>query len=266
MEKPNSKSKFITWITDFKNVALTLIAIATAALAFWNQKISENLDQQLQKAQINNEKLDALSTQVNIDITQKKFSNEQFLLLNREVRESLSTEADCDQHLLLAMLVDKMLADDIALRDSIRNIIKKRKPSCSAAAYIINEERNEQQFKEMQLSTVQDKSKFRVDIFYLEDLKSEAKPRAEQVLELLKSLDTKSEYNIRLRLLPKSINSRSGYRIDQNQIRFDSEERLMADSIQSVIVNAGIFELEPPILRQLNNRSPNYLSIFVRNM
>jgi hypothetical protein len=266
MENPTSKSKFLTWISDFKNVALTLIAIATAFLAFWNKQISEDLNQQLQEAQINNATLEALSTQVNIDINQKKFSNEQFLLLNREVRESLSNKADCDQHLLLAMLVDKMLADDVVLRDSIRSIIKKREPSCSATAYILNEERNEMEFKQMQIISLQDKAKFRVDIFYLEDLESEAKPRAEKIQQLLKSLDTKSEYNIRVRLLPKSINSRSGYMIDQNQIRFDPQERPIADSIQSIITKAGIFELEPPILKQIDSRSPNYLSIFVRNM
>lgn len=259
---------FIKWISDFKNVALAILGILTAYTTYNNLRISNQMEEQIQLAELDREKLEGISEQVNIDINKKRFSNEQFLLLNREVRESLS-HADCDQHLLLIMLVDEILSEDnISLRDSIRNIIKKRSgKDCSAKKYIAKEEQNENEFLDEQIMLVQSKPDtraFRVDVFYLEDILTESKPRAKKIKILLELSGL--GFDVRLRLMPKSINARKGYRIGDNQIRFDLVEREVAEKIQKLVNSENIFEFEPLRLAKINGKTENYISIFVRNM
>lgn len=247
----------LSQVTNLKNITLTIIAIATGITTYLNLVTSNKLQGQLDQADLEFKNLQS-------EITEKRFSNEQFLLLNREVRESLSEQGDCNQQLLLAMLIDKMLADEIAIRDSIRSIIKSTRPDCSATAYIEKEEAHEKTYVSEQRELSIPSENYRIDVFYLEDILDEAKPRAEKTKKLLEEKYPKFE--IRLRMLPASINARSGYRIGYNQIRHDSEEKEIASEIQTLLADSKIFNLENPELYQIGNRTPYYISVFIRNM
>ncbi|MCX6279347.1 MAG: hypothetical protein NT004_14815 [Bacteroidetes bacterium] len=70
---------------------------------------------------------------------------------------------------------------------------------------------------------------FKIDVFYLDDTPIDAKLWAEQIVALLHG--KYPGYLIRLRLLPKEVNAQSGYRIDENQIRFETRERPIANDV-----------------------------------
>lgn len=260
MEKEKPANPIVAFITDFKSIILALIAVATAINSFQNNKISEGLERQLQEAEISKANVDKLSAEVHMQLDQKKFSNEQLFQLYKEIKESVN-QKNCDQQLLLTMIVDQVMADNVPMRDSLNNFIVKRDPSCTAAKYIQKEKDVEKKFEVEQKAMT---SNFTIDVFYLDEIPEESIPRANKIVELLK--EQFSSYNIRPRLLPKGINAREGYRIDANEIRFDPEESNLAKEVYDVIVKNKIFRLEQPALRQIGYRSPNYISVFVRNM
>ena len=105
---------------------------------------------------------------------------------------------------------------------------------------------------------------FTIDVFYLESIKQEALPRAKQIKELLTAVWP--TFNIRLRLLPREVNARSGYRIDANQVRYEKGEETIAQKCLNAIVSKKIFTLEQPVLHEVKKVTSNYISVFVRNM
>lgn len=263
MTEEKSKTSIEKWVTSFQNVALALIAVATGFNSFQNEKINNVLKNQLTQVEINKASVEKLSTEVHLQIDQKKFSNEQLFQLYREIKESVNNK-DCDQQLLLTMIVDQVMADNLSLRDSLRNFVVKKDPTCTAAQYIKKEKATEALFETEQKVEKEVNDKYRIDVFYLDEIPKEAKPRAEHIASLLKKMYP--EYNIRLRLLPKAVNARTGYRIDYNQIRFESSESSLAKAVYDAIIKENIFSMEQPQLNVIAYHTPNYISIFVRNM
>jgi hypothetical protein len=64
-----------------------------------------------------------------------------------------------------------------------------------------------------------------------------------------------------VRVLPKLTNSKSGYRIAQNQVRFEASEKDIAGKV-AAIVNSEINQ--PLIMGQISYKTPNYISIFIK--
>jgi hypothetical protein len=259
MEQKKENS-IVKWAPVFQNIILGLIAIVTGYNSCQNEKIKSSLQNQLTQVEINKSSVEKLSTEVHLQIDQKKFSNEQLFQLYREIKESVN-QKDCDQQLLLTMIVDQVMADNISLRDSLRNFVVKKDPNCTAAKYITKEKKVEAKFEIEQKATA---VSFTIDVFYLDEIPDEAKPRADQIVALLKNLYP--DYNIRLRLLPKAVNARSGYKIESNQIRFESSENQIAKAAYDAIIKNKIFRIEQPQLNMISYHTPNYISIFVRNM
>ena len=75
-------------------------------------------------------------------------------------------------------------------------------------------------------------------------------------------------YKVRLRKLPRNINAKSGYRISANEIRYEANEKEVAEEILRIIQEKQVFEFEQPRLKQIrpSKPTPNYISVFVRNM
>ena len=98
--------------------------------------------------------------------------------------------------------------------------------------------------------------KFRVDIFYLEetDNKHQSKLKAQK---LALKIDTNS-YQVRVRVLPKLTNAKSGYSIRQNQIRYEKSEEKIANEINRVLGKGFL-------LNQIASSMDNYISVFVRD-
>lgn len=260
MAEENHKTSIEKWVGSFQNIALALIAVATGYNSFQNEKINSSLKNQLTQVEINKAGMEKLSTEVHLQMDQKKFSNEQLFQLYREIKESVNNK-DCDQQLLLTMIVDQVMADNLSLRDSLRNFVVKKDPNCSAAKYIKIERAIEAEFETEQKTVT---GKYTIDVFYLDEIPREAQPRAKQVAALLRKMYP--DYTIRMRLLPKAVNARREYRIDSNQIRYESGESNLAKTIYDAIVKEKIFRLEQPQLNISGYHTPNYINIFVRNM
>lgn len=156
-----------------------------------------------------------------------------------------------------------MLANDSLFRERLITIMLASPNTETAIFKQQNEIENKvQQFNIDEQQAV--KGKFKIDVFYLEDVINEAKPRAQKIVNLLK--ERYPDYQIRIRLLPRSINAQSGYRISANEIRFEENEKSLALEVQKLLNINKVFQLEKPVLHQITYHTPNYISIFVRNI
>lgn len=222
------------------------------------------------KGQLENtaQELKNAATAIETQLKQREFDNDLKMKMYLEVKEAtLKKDKDLQQAVLL--IINELLADDSTFRDKLVTLLTSS-PNTHDSVIVIQKmiEAVEKKFvaEQEQLLLSNDK-KFIIDIFYLEDILSESKPRATKILTLLKQ--KYPNYQIRLRLLPRIVNARSGYRISENQLRYDSDEESQAKEILQLIIDNNIFSNEQPLLKMVNqkaNKSNNYLSIFVRNM
>ncbi len=105
---------------------------------------------------------------------------------------------------------------------------------------------------------------YKIEVFYLPNVISESKPRAEKIAVLLKKQFPES--NIFVVPLTAEQNNRPGYRIDANQIRCESSELDFAKDVLQVINMGKVFQKEKPIIHFTTNITKSYISIFVKNM
>ncbi|MGI6343298.1 MAG: hypothetical protein ACOXZ9_10040 [Bacteroidales bacterium] len=206
-----------------------------------------------------NKKLNNDKIKIENELRLLEFENNLRLTLYKEVKEAI-VQKDTIMQKATLLVVNEMLDDDYIFRDKLINVLLQ---STNSQKLIKTQQRIDT-FQEEQMSIESDK--FTIDIFYLEDILDEAKPLAEKVYYLL--CTKYPQYSIRKRLLPSSINSKIGYQIDFNQIRYDinTYEKLVAEDILFEIQKNNIFKKEQPTLQGINNDTKNYLSIFIRNI
>ena len=227
------------WITP-------LLAIITAVYGFMFK--------------MNSDKLNNLQTQIETQLRQKEFENNLKLTIYQEVKEAIVKKDTTLQNATL-IVVNEMLKDDSIFREKLKTVLFASTNSNS----LINVQNKIDNFTVEQASTttLTAPDTFKIDVFYLDAIPVEAKSRAEKVVALLKSIYPR--YTIRLRLLPKEINARSGYRIDSNQIRYEESELQIAKTVLDAINKNKIFEQDKPKLNLTTYYTPYYCSIFVRN-
>lgn len=108
---------------------------------------------------------------------------------------------------------------------------------------------------------------FTIDVYYLEDLIKESRPRAQKIVSLLQR--SYPQYKVNLKFLPSATNSKSkngAFNIEQNMIHCEKSESALADAVLEIIKANKVFPLEQPVKRFVSYRTPNYISVFVRNM
>jgi len=270
MAEDESNDKHVPkWILTIRNIVLVVIGLLTA----WNTY----------RTGANKEELDIQARKMDQTIKQKEFENELRFKVFDEVKTALANP-DSNMQEVVRVMVEQILADDSAFQQKMQTVLlasNNTKKSIKEA--MKNTEQYQEEEKELvqqvqrtseaisQLSTpasiseeASARKKFRIDVFHLEDIISESHGRAVQIQKLL--MKKYPTYDIRLRLLPKSINAREGYRIDSNQIRYESGESKTAKEVYDLIVQASVFPREQPQMHQIAFPTPNYISIFVRNM
>lgn len=237
--------------------ATPAIAIMAGALGLYFNSVKQNLENQA--LEIKN-----AASKIESELREREFSNELKIQMYSEVKDAISKDDEKLQSAVLLM-INEMLADDSLFREKLITILL-ASPTTSVS---VKETQNEITDKSVIFQKEQkaiDNSKFTIDVFYLEDIIAESQPRAEKIQHLLEQ--KYPNYDVRLRLLPRLTNAKSGYRISANEIRFEESEKDIAEDLKSLIVNEGIFELEQPRLKLIypKKQTPNYLSLFVRNM
>ena len=247
--EPTQKSIFdklnSNWITP-------VLAIITGVYGFMFKMNSDKLDE-------NTKNLNNLKTQIETQLRQKEFENDLKLTIYKEVKDAIVKKDTSIQNATL-IVVNEMLKEDTAFREKLKTVLFASPNSNTLIAV----QKKIDEFTDEQTLTTTTRGNFTIDVFYLDDIITEAKPRAEQIAGLLRTMHP--GYNIRLRLLPKEVNARSGYRISANQIRFEASESKVAQEAYDAIFKNKIFSLEQPKMNTISYRTPNYLSIFVRNM
>lgn len=210
---------------------------------------------------VNNDKLNTLTQQVENELRVKEFDNNLKMTIYSEVKEAIQNKDTSLQNATL-IVINEMLKDDSAFREKLKTVLF----ASSNSAGLIEVQKKIDQFSDEEKKVTQlvkSNDSFRVDVFYLDDLK-EGKEEADKFIGKLK--EEFGEESVRLRLLPKEVNARNGFRISENQIRYEPGEEVMAEKIKALIENSGAMQLEPPNLLKLNSyKSPNYISVFVRN-
>jgi hypothetical protein len=97
---------------------------------------------------------------------------------------------------------------------------------------------------------------FNIDFFYCESSRQKFEPLARTAASLK---DSTSTGRWRARLLPESVNAQAGYNIHENVIRYNSDEKGIAQALLSDLktklqVEANAMEIAYP--------TPNYVSVF----
>jgi len=193
------------------------------------------------------------------ELRPREFENNLRLTLYKEVKEAIGQKDTLMQNAAL-LVVNEMLDTDSSFREKLINILL-----LSTNSQKLKETQQKlDEFQEGQVTIEPDQ--YTIDVFYLEDIEHEAEPRADAVCSVLQA--KYPNYTVRKRLLPKSVNTRIGYQIDFNQIRYDTgtEEERLANDILKEITKHNIFQNELPALKGIKSNRKNYLSIYIRNM
>ncbi len=239
LEKLNSK-----WVTPF-------FAVIAIIYGFIFKVTSDQVDQ-------NAKNLNNLKIQIDNQLRQKEFDNNLKMTIYQEVKEAIKQKDDSTLQNATLIVINEMLKDDSLFKEKLKTVLF----ASTNSKKLIATQQKIDQFSVEQTSTPV--NGFRIDVFYLDNILAEAKPRAEKIQALLqKKYPT---YKVRLRLLPREINAQNGYRVDANQIRFEPGEKQIANDVLKTIGAEGIFQKEQPIPHLTSNSTPNYISIFVRNM
>ncbi|MCF8368451.1 MAG: hypothetical protein K9G76_05365 [Bacteroidales bacterium] len=237
--------------------ATPMIAIVGGLLGLYFTVVKNNLEAEA-------DKLGIAAKKIETDLKQREFQNTLKIQMYGEVKEAISQEDEKLQNAVLLM-VNEMLSDDSLFRDKLITILL-ASPNTDESVKVEQQKLEKKTQEFVQLEKQKTASVFTIDVFYLEDVVAEAEPRAKQIEQLI--LDHMQGYQVRFRQLPRNINAKSGYRISANEIRYEADEKEIAEKILSLIQEADIFQLEQPRLNQINPNkpTPNYISIFVRNM
>jgi len=238
LEKLNSK-----WITP-------IFAIITIIYGGLFKMYSDRLE-----TQTNN--LNNIQTQLDIKLKKQEFENKLKLTLYEEVKDAIVKDNPMIQGATL-LIINEMLKEDSTFREKLKTILF----ASSNSKDLIAIQEKIDMFSSEQNEMLQ--NAFKIDVFYLEDISKESMQKAKIIVSSLKA--KYPQYKIRLRLLPKEVNAQIGYRISSNQIRFEPNESNIAKDVLKLISENRILVSELPKLYKVNNKTPGYISVFVKNI
>lgn len=261
MEKIDSSEKYVPkGLLTTRNIIVLIIGLLTAFNTLWTG--------------ITSNKLEIQSKTLEQALRKKEFENELRFKVFEEVKKAISGDkSDSSMRDVVSVIVDQMLIDDTAFQERMKTILM---ASRNTPKQIKDEIRNSDQFKieQQQLVMQVQKSpdntkaistnsgvKYRIDVFYLEDKLNESSARAETVRNKLKA--RYPGYDVRVRLLPRSVNASQGYRIDSNQIRFEGSEKNLATEIKGLLESSDILPNNKLKMMQTTYSTPNYVSVFI---
>lgn len=255
MEKDEDKN-VPHWLLQTKNIILIIIAILTAINTLYTQRIKDDLY--------------VATQEIETKIKQRQFENELRFKIFDEVKTAVtSNQSDTNLQKMVSIIMEEMLQEDTAFREKMVNVLLSSNIGKSVKQDIVKAERfNTDQIaiKANQKDVSSTQPKYIIDVFYLDDVLSEAEPLAGRVKSLLETkYKPEDGYTIRLRLLPRTVNRKIGYMVDDNQVRYESSELALATDIMNTINNTNILDQKKVRMKTVSNRTPNYVSVFIRN-
>lgn len=237
--------------------ATPTIAIVGGLLGLYFTVVKNSLETEAQK-------IANSATKIETELKQREFNNNVKIQMYTEVKEAIVKE-DKKLQTAVLLMVNEMLADDSIFREKLITILI-ASPNTDESVIKAQKETESKTLAFTKAEGQKQSGKFSIDVFYLEDIINESEPRAKKIYNTLRQ--EFPDYQVRFRILPRTINAKSGYRISANEIRYESSEKEVAERILAIIKAQKIFEMEQPrkTIISPGNPTPNYLSIFVRNM
>jgi hypothetical protein len=257
----SEKSDVVGTITKWISIPSALVALGAAVMAW-------PLDREIKQLQASSARLEIDIKRTDAELRTIESSRKLTLEIYQEVQKVLRTEKKNSREeeavrvLVQALAEDPMrskLLDAIALGANSPDVRKKAEtsaafyrdelptygasPNSSAAVQTIG-------------SSPSRYGSFNIDFFYCESSRQKYEPLALKAVSLK---DSTSTGRWRVRLLPESVNAQAGYNIHENVIRYNSDEKgiaqtLLADLRTKLQVEATAMEIAYP--------TPNYVSVF----
>jgi len=262
----SEKSDVVGTITKWISIPSALVALGAALMAW-------PLDREIKQLQASSARLEIDIKRTDAELRTIESSRKLTLEIYQEVQKVLrvekknSREEEAVRVLVQSLAEDPMrskLLDAIALGANSPDVRKKAEtsaafyrdelptygaqvsaasPSFSAAVQTIG-------------SSTSRFGSFNIDFFYCESSRQKYEPLALKAVSLK---DSTSTGRWRVRLLPESVNAQAGYNIHENIIRYNSDEKgiaqtLLADLRTTLQVEAKAMEIA--------YRTPNYVSVF----
>lgn len=241
------------WDAAIKYIILPALTVLTA----YNTVVTDKAKSQLE---LEAQRLQNISAQIQNDLKTKEYEKQIKFDLYKEVKEAVKKSPE--EQKVVSIFVIEMLADAPDLKNNFLNILKYTTNNPEVRIFLEKNEKEETKFNNEQTSAP---SAFTIDVFYVDDTRPLSKGLAEQAAERLKK-HFPATYQIRTRLLPRSINAQGAYKISRNEIRFQEVERAIAMEALTVLDESPkLMDLEAPYLRETVHNTPNYISIFIRN-
>lgn len=249
----------------FSRINLLLTAVAAAFALFISFKFS-GIEKKLsvQASEIANNK-----AQLDLQQSQVKFERDFKLTLLQRLGEALQKEKKDTLYCTIALaFVRDMLADD-PMKKSIMKVFANSPLIVPEIQNIIKlEVYKDETFKidddailaETKLLTASSNDNILVDVFYVENQFDSINNINAKVIA--NKIDAMDGYKARVRQLPASVNLRSGYKVSSNEIRFDSDENELAQSLLENLKKASSITFQT---RQSSSQTKNYLSVFIAN-
>lgn len=279
----------MTFLEKINKYVTLVTGILTLVLTFYFFYLNKQLEVAGREQDIANKKVEILMNTLKVDLEKKQYVNDIRFKIYGEVKEALEKKDDVKAQKAIKSIIDIMLVEDLDFRNKMYDIISVNPNVDSSVTktivktLITEKIMNQELDKNKEASIIEAKAQqkikpavqsqqtlpeanriLKVDVFYLEDILKESEPRAQKIVDLLNTQPTK--YQAKKRILPRSINAKDGYKINENQIRFELEEKRMAYEILKLITKKNIFQLEQPTMNLIYYNTPNYISVFVRNM
>lgn len=233
------------------NLLFTVIAAGTAL--FISIRFTTQLKAlEVQKGEIANK------------IAEKGFENDFKFRILEKVTDAIR-DKDTVQLSFTIQYTQTMLADD-TIKNILLSLMAKNIPKGLITDSVRNQIKTEVDYSKQQAFIQQEKqivadapnvsNSLRVDIFYVEN--------SNQILNYQKAKTLKAalddKYEVRVRLLPASVNARPGYNVTANEIRFEQSEKGDADQLKQAIAASGNGGFRDHISSM---STPDYVSVFI---
>ena len=250
-----------------------ILVLVTALFGFFNNQKATELDQAIKQIELKNKHIfDSLLV---IEKSQKleEFDREFKFKIYEDVKQAVIDGNERVQF-VTADFIAVMVEDEVFRDALLKSLISSKNTSDNLKKVLQENLFNETTFQIEQKSLKADlnklskaelaptgdttfvSAKVRVDIFYLEETNSNYNS-LDKAKEFATKLD-ENRFEVRVRVLPKLTNTKKGYSISQNQIRYEKTETSIAQEINRAL--EGQF-----VLNQIDYHTSNYVSVFVYN-
>jgi hypothetical protein len=194
--------------------------------------------------------------------TMQTFSEKVYQTVVSALETRDSTQQEIARALVTAM-------NDDPVRDQLLNVMNESRLTVASVkrriSHVLTVE-NTFEYEESEASRItvpkdsKDWKNWNYDIFFLEERRSDS--LLSQAI-VRKMVDNGYKGRIRVRMMPNSVNSRTGYRVSVPEVRYNTWEKRGAEEVKTLLDNFGPAKEVVFSLRTVTMNTPNYISIFV---